>query len=125
MQQGQARCTPEAHVHLQVLLDLQSNIRVADFGLAAITTPMSGNLQMACGTPEFTAPEILRGREYVGTAVDIWSLGVMLYEMLQVGCGAMISHCEIRKYYQSTSKGGAKVLENAMVYRDLQSTPRD
>ncbi|KAK9844245.1 hypothetical protein WJX84_005197 [Apatococcus fuscideae] len=66
-----------------VLLDLQSNIRVADFGLAAITTPMSGNLQMACGTPEFTAPEILKGREYVGTAVDIWSLGVMLYEMIR------------------------------------------
>ena len=80
----------QAVVGLQVLLDLQSNIRVADFGLAAITTPMSGNLQMACGTPEFTAPEILRGREYVGTAVDIWSLGVMLYEMLQVSSNAAV-----------------------------------
>ena len=69
---------------MQVLLDLQNNIRVADFGLAGITTPLSGNLQMACGTPEFTAPEIFKGKEYVGTAVDIWSLGVMLYEMLQV-----------------------------------------
>ncbi len=67
-----------------MLLDTQGNIRVADFGLAGITTPLSGNLQMACGTPEFTAPEIMKGKEYVGTAVDIWSLGVMLYEMVQV-----------------------------------------
>jgi serine/threonine protein kinase len=34
-----------------------------------------------CGTPEFTAPEILSNATYDCT-VDYWSLGIMTYDML-------------------------------------------
>ena len=44
-----------------ILMDDACNVKVADFGLAGITTPFSGSLSAACGTPEFTAPEIIRG----------------------------------------------------------------
>ena len=66
-----------------ILMDEAMNVKIADFGLAGITTPFSGNLRQLCGTPEFTAPEIVQGKEYSGPAVDIWSLGVILYELLQ------------------------------------------
>lgn len=65
-----------------ILLDEQQNIKIADFGLAAVAAPFSGGLTLQCGTPEFTAPEVIAGREYDGPAVDIWSLGVILHEAL-------------------------------------------
>ena len=33
-----------------------------------------------CGTAEYIAPELLRGKRY-GAAVDWWSFGILLYEM--------------------------------------------
>ncbi|KAI8475532.1 MAG: hypothetical protein J3K34DRAFT_517347 [Monoraphidium minutum] len=65
-----------------ILMDDAGNIKIADFGLAAVTAPDAGALSVQCGTPEFTAPEIVGGREYDGQAVDLWSLGVLLYEAL-------------------------------------------
>nr|AML79213.1 putative LOV domain-containing protein [Volvox aureus] len=69
-----------------ILMDEHNNVKIADFGLAAVAAPFSGGLTLQCGTPEFTAPEITVGREYDGASVDIWSMGVMLYEAL---CGAL------------------------------------
>ncbi|VDK68922.1 unnamed protein product, partial [Cylicostephanus goldi] len=34
-----------------------------------------------CGTPNYIAPEILRGEDY-GFSVDWWALGVLMYEMM-------------------------------------------
>lgn len=76
-----------------ILMDDTMNVKIADFGLAGITTPFSGNLRQLCGTPEFTAPEIVLGKEYSGPAVDIWSLGVILYELLQVRLELIIPRC--------------------------------
>ena len=40
---------------------------------------------MACGTPSYMPPEILKKKEYEGPPADMWSLGVVLYAMLH-GC---------------------------------------
>ena len=39
-----------------------------------------------CGTPAYIAPEIISEEGYKGFAVDVWSLGVLLYAML---CGTV------------------------------------
>lgn len=65
-----------------VLLDENGHIRLTDFGLSkeGIQDDFSG-ANSFCGTPEYLAPEILN-RSGHGRAVDWWSLGALLYEML-------------------------------------------
>lgn len=58
------------------------NIRIADFGFATHADSNQG-LKTLCGTPGYTAPEIIRGECY-GPAVDMWSLGVITFILL---CG--------------------------------------
>jgi serine/threonine-protein kinase CHEK2 len=61
------------------------HVKLADFGLAKIIGEESFTTTL-CGTPSYVAPEILaegRNRKYT-KAVDIWSLGVVLYICL---CG--------------------------------------
>uniref|UniRef100_A0A6B2L3E5 non-specific serine/threonine protein kinase n=1 Tax=Arcella intermedia TaxID=1963864 RepID=A0A6B2L3E5_9EUKA len=54
-------------------------IKIADFGESK---KFSGkNLNTYCGTPDYMAPEIIKGDPY-GPEVDIWSIGAITYVML-------------------------------------------
>eukprot|EP00966_Prymnesium_polylepis_P263433 6084879-Prymnesium_polylepis.1 len=54
--------------------------QVTDFGLSAIIKP-GQLLKVACGTPSYSAPEVIARKEYDGALTDVWSLGVLLYHM--------------------------------------------
>ena len=62
-----------------VLLDERCNVRLIDFGFAILSR---GKLRVPCGSPAYTAPEILLAHEYDGQLADVWSLGVLIYVML-------------------------------------------
>lgn len=69
-----------------LLLDARGRIKVADFGIAklqgeggSITLTASG---AAVGTPHYMAPEQLERPQDVDQRADIYSLGVVFYEML-------------------------------------------
>jgi BR serine/threonine kinase len=65
-----------------LLLTAASQILIADFGFACW---MPNNIATtACGSPLYSAPEIIRGVPYDGRISDIWSAGVILYVMMTV-----------------------------------------
>ncbi len=67
-------------------------VKIVDFGLAAMTQSAGSRLTKSgilIGTPQYMAPEQIKGDDVDGRA-DIYSLGVMMYEMLsgrQPFCG--------------------------------------
>ena len=64
-----------------VLLDKYMNIRLIDFGLSNTFTEDDPELNTACGSPAYAAPEMVVGKPYTAMA-DIWSAGVLLYAMV-------------------------------------------
>ena len=65
-----------------VMLTSSGDVKITDFGLAKIgnqkTVTLAGQI---VGTPAYMSPEQVRG-EKLDAATDIWSFGVVLYEML-------------------------------------------
>ncbi|KAG1460291.1 hypothetical protein G6F55_004256 [Rhizopus delemar] len=69
-----------------VLIDKNRNIIVTDFGFAnQFSTAADDMMSTTCGSPCYAAPElVVNAGLYAGSAVDIWSCGVILFAML---CG--------------------------------------
>lgn len=90
---GLIYCHSKGVIHRDIklenlLLDSDTNIRIIDFGLSAITAP-GKRLKVFCGSPSYAAPEIVARRQYDGPPVDVWSLGVVLFAMI---CGYLPFH---------------------------------
>jgi len=83
-----------------ILIDEEGHVKLADFDLCkrtrednedrgggAVVIGQKGSVGPAktfCGTPEYTAPEMILGQAKTayGKGVDWWALGTLLYEML-------------------------------------------
>nr|XP_021146511.1 SNF-related serine/threonine-protein kinase-like isoform X2 [Columba livia] len=66
-----------------VFFQEQEVVKLTDFGFSNRFQP-GKMLTTSCGSLAYSAPEILLGDEYDAPAVDIWSLGVILYMLV---CG--------------------------------------
>ena len=52
-------------------------IKLTDFGAAF---QIDQTRKTTIGTPQYTAPEIVKGRKHT-KSVDVWSIGVVLYQL--------------------------------------------
>ncbi|MFM7855017.1 MAG: protein kinase domain-containing protein [Flammeovirgaceae bacterium] len=66
------------------MLDDQFNIRIADFGFAASLKGLNGDgfLKSPKGSKGYRAPEIEAEKAYRGNDVDVFALGVILFNLL-------------------------------------------
>uniref|UniRef100_H3C6F2 Protein kinase C n=1 Tax=Tetraodon nigroviridis TaxID=99883 RepID=H3C6F2_TETNG len=64
-----------------VLLDHDGHVKLTDYGMCKEGIQPGDTTSTFCGTPNYIAPEILRGEDY-GFSVDWWALGVLMFEMM-------------------------------------------
>lgn len=66
-----------------ILIDRDGKLKVSDLGLARdLLAPAMTGPDGILGTPLYIAPEVIDGLEEVGHRADLYSVGVMLYQML-------------------------------------------
>jgi serine/threonine protein kinase len=68
-----------------ILINHRGVAKITDFGIArAADRPFETDAGVLQGTASYMAPEQLKGRKDQGPPLDLWSVGVILYEMLRL-----------------------------------------
>ncbi|KAF7792280.1 hypothetical protein EIP86_003316 [Pleurotus ostreatoroseus] len=65
-----------------ILITAAGKVMICDFGVSALLVTASSKRNTLVGTPHWMAPEVAHGNPY-DTKADIWSLGIMIYEMIK------------------------------------------
>src|SRR5947207_6579407 len=115
-----------------IIITTRGVAKILDFGLARMSSePRITKPQTALGTPAYMSPEQIRGES--GASTDIWSLGVVLYEMLsgKLPFEGETSHSMIFKILHTDPKPVSSIWPavprwlDAVVMRMLAKDPRD
>jgi serine/threonine protein kinase len=102
-----------------VLLDKKGRVKIADFGLAKILGQVDFRLtgvRDVMGTPHYMAPEQVEKPQEVDHRADIYSLGVVFYEMLT-------GELPLGKFQPPSQKVQVDVRLDEVVLRSLAKEP--
>jgi 5'-AMP-activated protein kinase catalytic alpha subunit len=100
-----------------LLLDKNNSIKIVDFGLSN-KYAQGQLLHTACGSPCYAAPEMIAGKKYHGSTLDVWSCGIVLFAMI---CGYLpFEDPNTLSLYKKILRADYKVPDNVSVEaRDL------
>jgi polo-like kinase 1 len=119
-----------------IFLDENMNVKIGDFGLAALLVDENERKRTICGTPNYIAPEVLfGGKDGEGHSfeVDLWAVGIIMYAML-IGKPPFQS-TDVDSIYKKIRQNSfewpetvmvsqsAKALVNALLNRDPTARP--
>ncbi|MCK5943522.1 MAG: protein kinase, partial [Planctomycetes bacterium] len=110
-----------------LLVDTNGELKIADFGLARIVgepgqAPALTRSTQVLGTPQYMAPEQWRSGASVDHRADIYSVGVVLYEMLT---GQLpLGHFDPPSSRQGVPKGLDQVVQRSLAQRPEQRYQR-
>ena len=111
-----------------ILLDSRRNIKLADFGMAALQ-PAGRWLNTSCGSPHYAAPEIICGKPYCGDKADIWSVGIILFAMLNgflpFDGGDLTTTLKLVKKGEYFLPPSLSIEASDLIQRILQKRPED
>ncbi|KAG5643606.1 hypothetical protein DXG03_000614 [Asterophora parasitica] len=66
-----------------ILVTATGKVVICDFGVSAVLATTSSKRNTLTGTPHWMAPELLQTLPVYDTKADIWSLGILIYEMIK------------------------------------------
>lgn len=104
-----------------ILIDSRGRVKIADFGLAKLSErsaesfTLTGTHQVM-GTPRYMAPEQMEGSRSVDCRADIYSLGVVFYELLT-------GELPMGQFEPPSVKSGVDVRLDSVVLRALAREP--
>lgn len=124
--------TPVIHRDIKtanIFFDGKWNAKLGDFGIARILQTAAEFAQTQCGTPMYMSPEVFAGIPY-SDKTDIYSLGIMMYEMAHMDKEAILPQMILFKIVHQTlptmptdySKGVMDLLAS-MISKDPRNRP--